>query len=1278
MAVPRPRSRPPAARPIASAALALALATGALPGPATAFAPASVDRVADGAGAPGAFDVAVSHTSGTVAPGAGAPDAQVGVPEARPSIAYEEAMAHARDEIAFEPGGRVAIGFTPRPGDAWPVDGRAPRGLPAGRASGRAMAASAQGSRWATVGGSTRPTHDRPLKQTPATPDDAPAHLGDDRRGPDATRVGHVAAAEPEVGLAAASGLRRQVFGFLPYWELNGASSKLNHDVLSTIAYFSVGATRDGDLKKKDADGSSTTGWGGWTSSNMTRVISRAHHHGTRVVLTISVFAWTTSQANTQRAILGSAAARRNLARQVAAAVRDRGADGVNLDFEPLASGYSDEFVALLKTVRGELNRVRKGYQLTYDTMGFIGNYPLEASVGPGAADAIFVMGYDYRTSGSGTAGSIDPLSGPSYDLADTVRAYTARVSPSRIILGLPWYGRAWSTADAGPRSKTLNGAKYGYSAAVTYESIPGLVAKHGRRWDALERSPYVAYRRQNCTSAHGCVTSWRQVYYDDAASLTQRYALVNDYRLRGAGMWALGYDGGRSELYRSVAESFLVDKSAPQTGIRLLATTQVDEGFVVAWAARDISSVVSYDVQASVDGGPWATWLTRTRATSDVWLGANGHGYAFRARAVDSKRNAGAWNVGSRWDASPSLVPGGFGRVVTGGLAYRAGPDTSAAKLGTLKADTIVAITRGPVSSDGLAWYEVTEPIREWTPVSFVERGVWIAARSSTNTMVKAFRAPNSTTVDAGIRRLDFGAGPGSALGSGTAARAVRAFSPNRDGSEDSLRIRWTNAQRLDSLSLRVFRSDGKLVGSRGVPDTGKGAQAWDWNGVVGGHTVRDGRYVLQLAGTAGGRSFSAPSRRPTTPAQVGAFGLTVDTTVPVVKSAALSSTLISPNGDGSRDAVRLSMTSSGATRWALAIASPAGTIRTASGTGGTIGFTWRGYRNDGRRAPDGRYTVTLGVIDAAGNKARRTFALTVDTTAPLVSTAAIPGVFSPDGDGDRDAVRLSWSANERGTGAVRVMKGSTPVRSWPVHSASSGAVAWDGRNAAGRRVGDGRYTLRVELTDAGGNRRVATRTVVVDRTGGFLRWSRSFYPQDADALAPTSTLSWRLTRDARTSLRLYSASGALVRTVWTRKAQHAGVRTWSWNGRLANGGLAAQGRYEARLTVSTSLGTAVLVRSVWASAFAATPSATRVRAGQTLRVAFRTTEPLSSRPTVSFKQRGRTAVTVTATRRTDGSYLASFTVRGGGPGAASLRISAKDGGGRWNRSTLAIRVVS
>ena len=77
--------------------------------------------------------------------------------------------------------------------------------------------------------------------------------------------------------------------------------------------------------------------------------MNAAHASGARVVLTVQSFAWTSAGVARQRSLLGSAANRANLARQIAAAVRDRGADGVNLDFEPIISTYSDEFTALVR-----------------------------------------------------------------------------------------------------------------------------------------------------------------------------------------------------------------------------------------------------------------------------------------------------------------------------------------------------------------------------------------------------------------------------------------------------------------------------------------------------------------------------------------------------------------------------------------------------------------------------------------------------------------------------------------------------------------------------------------------------------------------------------------------------------------------------------------------------------------------------------------------------------------------------------------------------------------
>ena len=64
------------------------------------------------------------------------------------------------------------------------------------------------------------------------------------------------------------SGLKREVFGFLPYWEVSDSSTTLDYSKISTIAYFGVGAAANGSLEKKNKDGTTTTGWNGWTSAD--------------------------------------------------------------------------------------------------------------------------------------------------------------------------------------------------------------------------------------------------------------------------------------------------------------------------------------------------------------------------------------------------------------------------------------------------------------------------------------------------------------------------------------------------------------------------------------------------------------------------------------------------------------------------------------------------------------------------------------------------------------------------------------------------------------------------------------------------------------------------------------------------------------------------------------------------------------------------------------------------------------------------------------------------
>ena len=787
------------------------------------------------------------------------------VESAVPSIQYLDTIAHENDHIVFTPGDRVTTGFTPRGTDSWVVDGAHARPLPAGRVSGAAMSTMPVGSTWT---GAPPPRRDAGTSGGPAAGAPVDGAMGPSLAGTSTsypTSPSTDATLGPLQAPVSQDGLRREVFGFLPYWEVSDSSTTLDWSVLSTVAYFSVGADKNGNLLKQNADGSITTGWGGWTSSRMTSIINAAHQHGTRVVLTISVFAWTSGQAATQAALLGSATAQSNLAKQVAAAVAERGADGVNLDFEPIVSGYADEFNAFVHTMRSELDAVAPGYQLTFDTTGYIGNYPIEAATSSGGADAIFIMGYDYRTSSTPHVGSISPLTGPAYDLTDTVAAYAARVSPSKLILGVPYYGRAWSTDSSALHAANISGTEYGTSVTAVYGTAIDLASQYGRRYDTGEQAPWTEYQKTTCTATYGCQTAWRQLYYDDASSLKLRYDLVNRDGLRGAGIWALGYDGTRPELYQALADRFLHDTTPPLVGIKALSTTQADAGFDVSWTGVDDSSIPTWDVQVAADGGPWADWLTGVAVTHAIYLGGNGHAYAFRARGHDSHGNVSDWGVTST-STTAALAVGGFGTVTVDGLNLRSAAGTAAAIVGTVNTGDVLAITGGPTTADGYTWYQVTGPIHEWAPVSDVQTGAWVAAGSSSVTFVAARRPVNATSVAAVLH--------GYAVGTG----GTRLVTPNGDGLTDTIKVAWTSGTALDSMVLNVWRSDGTLLGAQAVGALGAGSQSFQWDGKVNGAVVADGSYVLQLVGTKGALSYHAPSAAPVSASQLAAYAVTVD----------------------------------------------------------------------------------------------------------------------------------------------------------------------------------------------------------------------------------------------------------------------------------------------------------------------------------------------------------------------------------------------------------------
>jgi len=144
---------------------------------------------------------------------------------------------------------------------------------------------------------------------------------------------------------------------------------------------------------------------------------------------------------------------------------------------------------------------------------------------------------------------------------------------------------------------------------------------------------------------------------------------------------------------------------------------------------------------------------------------------------------------------------------------------------------------------------------------------------------------------------------------------------------------------------------------------------------------------------------------------------------------------------------------------------------LRTLAGgrrlAGGRHDFAWDGRDNDGRLVPEGRYRprVDLGNAD-------RTIVLPnpirVDTTRPrVIEVDARPRVFSPDGDGRSDRVKVRYRLSERGRPLLFV---NGPQRVRGRSQKPTGELDWYGR-VEGRALPPGGYRLQLAAVDPAGN---------------------------------------------------------------------------------------------------------------------------------------------------------------------------------------------------------------
>ena len=359
-----------------------------------------------------------------------------------------------------------------------------------------------------------------------------------------------VTGGEVQAGPAAElpNGLSSEVFGYLPYWAVTDALvAHLDYDLLSTVAYFGVPATSTGTLNK------SGVGWDGWTSATMTNVINEAHAEGVKVVLTVTMMAWNYDYSS-MSALLNSGTRRTQLANEIAATVAARNADGVNLDFEPMPNALQAAYTAFVREVRTALG---PDSYLTVAVTGGAASwdegYDLPKLAAPDTADALMVMAYDLNWSGSSRAGGVAPIDSPyALDSREAMTAFLSKMPGSKLIWGVPYYGRAWTTTTSSLNGRTCvsAGGCTAASWAIRYDDAVEAAAEKGRRWDGVGQVPWYTY-------VSTTYDTHVQAYYDDAASLDVKHEMAAANGLRGVGIWHLLMDAGHRALWDQLWRNF-------------------------------------------------------------------------------------------------------------------------------------------------------------------------------------------------------------------------------------------------------------------------------------------------------------------------------------------------------------------------------------------------------------------------------------------------------------------------------------------------------------------------------------------------------------------------------------------------------------------------------------------------------------------------------------------------------------------------------------------------
>lgn len=337
----------------------------------------------------------------------------------------------------------------------------------------------------------------------------------------------------------------KEVYGFLPYWNIRTANI---HSALTTVSYFSLTLDTNGNIQTRD-EGTLEQGWRMYQSDSWENVQESLRAQGQRAELVITMM-----NADAISAFLLNENSRKNAVDNLVMLVKSQPISGINIDIE-YAGTVTDQlrnaYASFIREVRHSTKAADKNTRLSIDV--FADSAEQEriwdfSQLGE-FVDYVVVMAYDFHRSSSPVSGPVAPIFGSeknrwTTDVMKSMRAFFKTLPQEKILLGIPFYGYEWRTVSGTPGAQTFPQT----GGIATYKRIQQLISDEGIReqWDFDALSPYITYD-------DGGVT--KTAYYENSQSLTYKLELVNQAKLGGIAIWALGYEGNTAELWDVIAK---------------------------------------------------------------------------------------------------------------------------------------------------------------------------------------------------------------------------------------------------------------------------------------------------------------------------------------------------------------------------------------------------------------------------------------------------------------------------------------------------------------------------------------------------------------------------------------------------------------------------------------------------------------------------------------------------------------------------------------------------